>query len=107
MMILGENYDEYFGLDEYDPYDPCEGYEDDRDNEELEVIEELNEIFNLQEAEIMKKIDEKKIQVTYDFGSVAYVTVNIYEGKTLEECLKIKSEAIDGYIEDGKYTKIK
>ena len=31
MMILGESYDEYFGLDEYDPYDPCEGYEDDRD----------------------------------------------------------------------------
>ena len=26
-MILGENYDEYFGLDEYDEYDPCEGYE--------------------------------------------------------------------------------
>ena len=47
MMILGENYDEYFGLDEYDPYDPCEGYEDEWDNEELEVIEELNEIFNL------------------------------------------------------------
>lgn len=22
MMILGENYDEYFGLDEYDEYDP-------------------------------------------------------------------------------------
>ena len=41
MIILGENYDEYFGLDEYDPYD------DVWDNEELEVIEELNEIFNL------------------------------------------------------------
>lgn len=22
MIILGENYDEYFGLEEYDPYDP-------------------------------------------------------------------------------------
>ena len=44
MIILGESYDEYFGLDEYDP---CEGYEDTWDNEELEVIEELNEIFNL------------------------------------------------------------
>jgi hypothetical protein len=22
MMILGERYDEYFGLDEYDSYDP-------------------------------------------------------------------------------------
>lgn len=52
MIILGENYDEYFGLDEYDPYDPCEGYEDEGydeewNNEELEAIEELNEIFNL------------------------------------------------------------
>ena len=27
MMILGENWDEYFGLDEYDEYDPCDGYE--------------------------------------------------------------------------------
>ena len=47
MMILGENYDEYFGLVEYDDYDPCEGYGNDWDNEDLEVIEELNEIFNL------------------------------------------------------------
>ena len=48
MMILGENYDEYFGLDEYDPYDPCEGYEDEEwDNAELEVIEESNENLNL------------------------------------------------------------
>ena len=47
MMILGENYDEYFGLDEYDEYDPCEGYDEEWDNEELEIIEELNAIFNL------------------------------------------------------------
>ena len=47
MMILGENYDEYFGLDEYDEYNPCESYEDEWDNEELGIIEELNEIFNL------------------------------------------------------------
>lgn len=47
MMILGENYDAYFGLDEYDEYDPCEGYGNEWDNEDLEVIEELNEIFNL------------------------------------------------------------
>ena len=36
MIILGENYDPYFGLDEYDPYDPCEGYEDEWNEEELE-----------------------------------------------------------------------
>ena len=33
MMILGEHYDEYFGLDEYDAYDPFEG-EDEASEEE-------------------------------------------------------------------------
>ena len=55
----------------------------------------------------MKKIGERTVQVTFDFGSVAYVGVNLYEGKTFEECLKIRSESIDGYIENGKYIKIK
>ena len=55
----------------------------------------------------MKKIGERTVQVTFTFGSVAYVGVYIYEGKTFEECLKIRSEAIDGYLEDGKYIKIK
>ena len=55
----------------------------------------------------MKKTGKKKVQVAFDFGSVAYVRVNLYEGKTFEECLKMRSEAIDGYIEDGKYIKIK
>ena len=27
MMILGEHYDEFFGLDEYDTYNPFEGEE--------------------------------------------------------------------------------
>lgn len=32
MYILGENYDEYYGFDEYDLYDPFEGedFEDER-----------------------------------------------------------------------------
>lgn len=55
----------------------------------------------------MKKIGEREVQVTFTFGSVAYIGVNIYEGKTFEECLKIRSEAIDGYIENGKYIKLK
>ena len=57
--------------------------------------------------ETLKKTGEKKVQVAFDFGSVAYVRVNLYEEKTFEECLKMRSEAIDGYIEDGKYIKIK
>ena len=55
----------------------------------------------------MKKIGSKEVQVTFDFGSIAYVRVNLYEGKTFEECLKMRSEAIDGYIKNGKYIKIK
>lgn len=30
MMILGERYDEFYGLDEYDNYDP---FEEDREEE--------------------------------------------------------------------------
>ncbi len=55
----------------------------------------------------MKKIGNKEVQVTFDFGSIGYVTVNLYEGKTFEECLKMRSEAIDGYIENGKVIKTK
>ena len=36
MMILGEHYDEYYGLDEYDKYDPFGGY-DEYDDDEMEV----------------------------------------------------------------------
>ena len=36
MMILGEHYDEYYGLDEYDKYDPCGEY-DLCDDDDMEV----------------------------------------------------------------------
>lgn len=49
----------------------------------------------------------KKVQVVFTFGSVAYVDVNIYEGKTFEECLFLRSEEIAGYIENGKYIQLK
>ena len=55
----------------------------------------------------MKKIGSKNVQVIFDFGSVANVTVNLYEGKTFEECLKMRSESIDGYVENGEYIRIK
>lgn len=44
--------------------------------------------------------------VVFNFGSVATVSVKIYEGKSLNECLKMRSEDIDGAIINGKYTKI-
>ena len=36
MMVLGEHYDEYYGLDEYDEYDPCGEY-DLCDDDDMEV----------------------------------------------------------------------
>ena len=46
------------------------------------------------------------MQVVFNFGGVAYVTVNIYEGKTLNECVKMRGD-IDGYILNGEYIKVK
>lgn len=56
----------------------------------------------------MLKVKEQKVMtVTFDFGSVSAITVTIYEGKTLNECLKMRSEHIDGVIIDGMYIAIK
>lgn len=54
----------------------------------------------------MKKIGETTAYVSFDFGSMSYVSVTLYEGKTFEECLKLRSDHIDSYIKDGKYIKI-
>lgn len=51
----------------------------------------------------MKKIGEVVVYVSFDFGGGAYVTVTLYEGKTFEECIRLRSEHIDGYIESGIY----
>lgn len=48
----------------------------------------------------------KTMQVVFSFGSVATVSVKIYEGKTLDECVRLRSEKIDGYILNGKYVAI-
>lgn len=57
----------------------------------------------------MKKIGYEVVYVSFSFGSFAYVGVDIYEGKTFEECLKIRSEEIDGYLkrEKGEYKFVK
>ncbi len=55
---------------------------------------------------MLKVKEERVMQVTFSFGSVAYVNVKIYEGKTLNECLKMRSEEIDGVIIDGLYVEI-
>lgn len=46
------------------------------------------------------------LQVVFNFGSVATVSVRLYEGKTLEECIRMRSENIEGYILDGKYIEL-
>lgn len=51
----------------------------------------------------MKKISEAVVYVSFDFGGGAWVTVTFYEGKTFEECIRLRSEHIDGYIENGIY----
>lgn len=54
----------------------------------------------------MKIKETRTMYVTFNFGSTAYLSVDIYEGKSLNECLKIRSEDIDGVIIDGLYVKI-
>lgn len=55
----------------------------------------------------MKKIAERVVYVTYNFGGGAYVTVGIYEGMTFADCVKLRSENIDGYIDErGEYVRV-
>lgn len=58
----------------------------------------------------MKKIGHEVFYVSFKFGSMAYVGVDMYEGLTIEECLKLRSEEIDAYIKyvgNGKYELVK
>lgn len=54
----------------------------------------------------MKVKETRTMTVSFTFGSIAQVSVKIYEGKTLNECLKMRSDEIDGVIIDGLYVKI-
>lgn len=54
----------------------------------------------------MKVKEIKTMQVVFNFGSVATISVKIYEGKTLDECVRLRSENIDGYILNNKYVAI-
>lgn len=52
-------------------------------------------------------MERMRIQVIFNFGSVAYVGVKIVEGLSLEECIKRRSADIIGYIIDNEYHEIK
>ena len=54
----------------------------------------------------MKVKETRIMQVSFKFGGMTYVSVDIYEGKSLNECLKLRSNEIDGVIIDGLYIKI-
>lgn len=51
-------------------------------------------------AEGMKKVGERIMYVLFKFGSYSYITVNIYDGLTLDECIYLCSEYIDMYLDD-------
>lgn len=51
----------------------------------------------------MKTICEKVVYVSFDFGVELWVTVTLYEEKTFEVCIRLRSEHIDGYIENDIY----
>ena len=54
----------------------------------------------------MKVKETRTMQVSFKFGGMAYISVDIYDGKSLNECLKLRSNEIDGVIIDGLYIKI-
>lgn len=51
-------------------------------------------------AEGMKKVEERKMYVLFNFGSYVYLSVNIYDGLTLDECVYLRSEDIDMYLNE-------
>lgn len=50
--------------------------------------------------ENLKKIDQKIMYVLFDFGSAAYIGVDIYDKLTLDECVYLRSEDIDEYYDE-------
>lgn len=54
----------------------------------------------------MKKIGEKVVYVTFNSGDGEYVCVDLYKGKTLEECIRSIREDIDGYVDNEEYIKL-
>lgn len=48
----------------------------------------------------MKKIGSATVYVQFDFGSFVYVSVPLYEGKTFDECVRLRSDRIESYLTD-------
>ena len=50
--------------------------------------------------------EERTMYLSYNFGAMAYATVPIYYGKSLNQCLKLLSEDINGVVIDGLFIAI-
>ena len=75
----------------------------------VNVWVEVEEVKTVEKAETKSEKEENKkvVVVSFDFGSMATISVKLHEGKTFEECLKMRSEKIDGYINDnGEYIRL-
>ena len=55
----------------------------------------------------MKKIGREIVYVMFDYGCCVYVGVTLYEGKSFEECLKLRDNCIESYFKDGKWINLK
>ena len=71
--------------------------------------EEVEEVKTVEKAETESETRENKkvVTVCFDFGSIATVSVALHEGKTFEECLRMRSERIEEYLNDnGEWVKL-
>ena len=52
-------------------------------------------------------IGRERVYVMFDYGCCAYVGVTLYEGKSFEECLRLRDNSIESYFKDGKWINLK
>ena len=48
----------------------------------------------------LEKVGERTMYVLFNFGSTVYLSVNIYDKLTLDECVYLSSEDIDEYYDE-------
>ena len=52
-------------------------------------------------------IGRERVYVMFNYGCCAYVGVTFYEGKSFEECLKLRDNSIESYLKDEKWINLK
>ncbi len=79
------------------------------DGTTVNIWVEAEEVKTVEKAETESEVRENKKAVTvcFDFGSIATVSVTLHEGKTFEDCLRMRSERIEEYLNDnGEWVKL-